>query len=120
MSEEKELLTLVQVWQDIGANVQVLGIAGVCGALVKACVAPEKQWKRRAAQGFAGVVSAVFLGAFIASFVEGLMSEIVNIETIYVYLASGFVCGAGGESAMGWAQRKILGSQGGDESGNSN
>ena len=103
---EQEIKSLSELWKDIGPTIQVLGIAGVCGALFKAVLAPEEQWKRRAAQGIAGVFSAVFLGFMISRFIPGFENE-----RVYVIMASGFVCGAGGEAVMAFVQRKFLGSK---------
>jgi len=94
---------LLSIWQEVGENIQVLGIAGLCGAFIKGLLAPEKKWKRRVVQALAGIASAVFLGGFIGSLIEGL----VTIPA-YAYLASGFVCGTAGEMAISFAQSKML------------
>lgn len=103
MSEEETARGLISIWQEVGDNIQVLGIAGICGAFIKALLAPEKKWKRRAIQAIAGIFSAIFLGGFIGSIVE----QFVTVAA-YAYLASGFICGTAGEVAISYAQRKIL------------
>ena len=104
MSDEQELVGLLKVWSEIGDNLQVLGVAGLAGVFIKGLVAPEKQWKRRAVQALIGLFAAVFIGGFIGSLVEPLVTV-----AAYAYLASGFVCGTAGEVAIAFAQRKILG-----------
>ena len=94
---------LLAIWQEIGMNIQVLGVAGLAGAFIKAIVAPEKQWKRRAVQAIVGLFSAIFLGGFLGSLIE----DFVTISA-YAYLASGFVCGTAGEGAIAYAQSKLL------------
>ena len=92
------------MWEEIGMNIQVLGLAGAAGALVKGLIAPEKNWKRRSIQAAAGVLSAIFIGGFLGSLVEPFVTV-----AAYAYLAAGFVCGTAGEAAVAKAQSKILG-----------
>jgi len=104
MSDEQNVTGLLAIWKEIGMNIQVLGIAGFCGAVVKGLIAPEKNWKLRAIQASAGIFAAVFLGGLLGSLVE----QFVTIPA-YAYLASGFICGTAGEAAITKAQSKILG-----------
>lgn len=103
--DEKDAATgLLALWHDIGSNIQLLAIAGVCGAFLKAVVAPEGRWRRRAVQGFAGVLSAIFLGGFLGSLIAPFADQ-----AAFAYLASGFVCGTAGEGGIALVQRRILG-----------
>ncbi len=104
MDEKDAASGLMALWREIGSNVQVLAIAGVCGAFVKAIVAPEGKWGRRAVQGLVGVLSAVFLGGLIGGLIAPLVAQ-----PAYAYLASGFVCGTAGESGIAVMQRRLLG-----------
>lgn len=101
---DNEPVTLVTIWKDIGAHVQLLAVSGIAGALIKALLAPSGAWRRRAVQAIAGVFSAIFLGAFIAGIVDGWTSN-----PALAYLASGFICGVGGEEAMRLVQHKVFG-----------
>ena len=82
----------------------MLGLAGFAGAFIRGLIAPEKRWKRRVAQAVIGFFSAIFLGGFIGSLVEDLVTV-----PAYAYLAAGFVCGTAGEAVIIFAQKKILG-----------
>lgn len=103
MSEEQAATGLIAIWSEVGENIQVLGVAGLCGAFIKALLAPEKLWKRRAVQAIVGLFAAIFLGGFIGSLVEPFVTV-----AAYAYLAAGFVCGTAGEVAISFAQRKML------------
>ena len=104
MSEETETAKgLLAIWQEVGANIQVLGVAGFAGVFIKGLLAPEKHWKRRAVQALVGLFSAIFLGGFIGSLIEGFVTV-----PAYAYLAAGFICGTAGEVAITFAQRKIF------------
>ena len=104
MAENEAADSIATVWANIGSKIQLLAIAGVCGAFLKAILAPEGKWRRRAAQGLTGVFCAVFLGGFLAGMVEGFVSE-----PALALLASGFICGTAGETALAFVQRRILG-----------
>lgn len=95
---------LYQMFDDISANIKVLGMAGVSGAVVRAVVAPEQHWKRRLAQGIAGAVSAIFIGPLVAHLLSGFVDK-----EVYAWLAAGFVCGYAGETTVSLIQRKISG-----------
>lgn len=104
MSEEAETAKgLLALWQEIGANIQVLGIAGLAGAFIKALIAPEEKWKSRAIQAIVGLFSAVFLGGLAGSMLEGFVTV-----PAYAYLATGFLFGTLGEIGIAWAQKKFL------------
>lgn len=94
------------IWASISPNIQVLAIAGVGGALIKALVAPEKSWKRRISQAGAGVLTAVFLGGFIADFAGNLFP---GANAHYLLLAIGALCAFGGEGTMAFVQKKVFG-----------
>ena len=74
------------------------------GALMDALIAPEGDRKKQAVRSIAGVVAAVFVGGFFAGMVAHLVAD-----PAYAYLASGYICGHGGQAAMRVAQKKILG-----------
>lgn len=95
---------LVSLWREIGTNLQLLMVAGFFGALVRGMLAPEGKLKARLVQGVVGIFSALFLGAFLGGFFEGIVAH-----PAYAYLASGFICGTAGEVIIAYAQRKILG-----------
>lgn len=103
MADEKDAFSLLEVWRDIGTNIQVLGISGVAGAFVRAALAPKETWRRRVAQGIAGAASAVFFGAMFASAIEGFVEK-----PVYAWLASGFLFGIMGEAGMKLIQDKLL------------
>lgn len=95
---------LAGLWGQVGAYVQVLAISGVAGSIFRAMFAPKGEIKRRIIQGFAGALSAIFLG--------GAMAHVINAITdtgIYAYLASGFIMGTGGEVAVKAAQERLYG-----------
>ena len=107
MSEEAETAKgLLAVWEEIGMNIQVLGVAGLAGAFIKALIAPEEKWKSRAVQAIVGLFSAIFLGGIAGSMVEGFVTN-----PAYAYLATGFLFGTLGEIGIGWAQKKFLDSK---------
>lgn len=90
------------MWTEISANMHVLGLAGISGAVVKALVSPEKQWARRIIQGVAGAVSAIFLGPLVANLLVGFVSH-----EVYAWLAAGFLCGYSGEAVVSIIQNRI-------------
>ncbi len=88
-------------------KLMLLGLAGIGGAFWRAAIAPEKEWKRRCAQGIAGALSAVFLGGVLAT----LLMQVFPAGGDWVWLASGFLMGSGGEVAVRAMQNKLLGAQ---------
>lgn len=90
------------LFKEVGANIQILGIAGICGAIVKAITAPEKRWRRRAVQGIAGAAAAVFLGPLVAHMLESFVDQ-----KVYAWLAAGFICGYGGEAMISMLQNRL-------------
>jgi len=108
MTEEETAKGLLAIWKEIRVNLGVLGVAGLAGGFIKGLLAPEQEWKKRAIQALSGLFSAIFLGGFIGSLVEPLVTV-----AAYAYLASGFICGTAGELAIAFAQKKILGKEAG-------
>lgn len=107
MSDDPETARgLLDIWQEIGMNIQVLGVAGLAGAFIKALIAPEEKWKSRAIQAVVGLFSAVFLGGLAGSMIEGFVTN-----PAYAYLATGFLFGTLGEIGIAWAQKKFLDSK---------
>lgn len=104
VSNNSEPWALIQIWQQIQANIVMLGVAGAAGAFAKAVVAPEGRLRRRIAQAVVGFLSAIFLGSLLAPFVEPFTSN-----PYYAWLASGFLCGFGGEAIVDLVQRRITG-----------
>ena len=95
---------LFGIFKDIGANIQILGVAGITGAVVRALVAPEDQWRRRLSQGVAGAAAAIFIGPVLAHTMTGLVDK-----DVYAWLAAGFLCGYGGETVMAVIQKRVMG-----------
>lgn len=86
-----------EIWAEIGTQIQLLGIAGVAGGVMRALLSPESSVWRRAQQGIAGVLSAVFLGGLA---VELLVAASPTSNTTTLTLACGFVMGTAGELAV--------------------
>lgn len=89
---------------DFWSQIQLLAVSGVAGAFFRAALAPEQEWRRRVVQGFAGALSAIFLG--------GLVATLINIFVdagVYSYLCGGFIMGSGGELAVKAIQDRVLG-----------
>ncbi|NCO21678.1 MAG: hypothetical protein GW905_06675 [Rhodobacterales bacterium] len=84
-------------------QLSALCLSGAAGAYVRAVFAPQASWKRRLAEGFAGALSAIFLG--------GLLGHVLNEITsggTFSYLAAGFVMGEGGIAAVRGVRKLIL------------
>ena len=85
-------------------HIKALVISGAGGAFVRAVYAPESSWRKRAFEGAAGALSAIFLG--------GVVGHVINMVTdagTYAYLAGGFIMGEGGIAAVHAVRRKFLG-----------
>lgn len=95
---------LFSIFKDISANIQVLVISGLLGALARAVVAPEQQWRRRLGQGLVGVIAATCLGPLLAEALTGFVEK-----DVYAWLAAGCSCGFAGEAAMTFLQNRVLG-----------
>lgn len=91
-----------QLYQEIS----VLGLAGFAGAIFEAITNPEKNWFRRAALGFSGVLSAVFLGGAVAYMIDQSIGG-----GVWIYSAVGFLAGRGGEMFIKRVQNKIFGDE---------
>lgn len=92
-----------QIWKDISANIQVLGLAGACGVFVKVTLAQTLTWKQRITQGIAGAATAIFIGPILANILSGFVDK-----EVYAWLAAGFICGYGGEAIVAIIQRRLL------------
>jgi hypothetical protein len=96
--------TLMEIVQALNSQIGLLAISGVGGAFFRAVFAPEDQWHRRVVQGFAGALSAIFLG--------GLLAHLIDTATgagTVSYLAAGFLMGSGGELAVKALQDRLMG-----------
>lgn len=80
-----------------------LCLSGAAGAYVRAVFAPEASWKRRLSEGFAGALSAIFLGGLVGH----LLDTLTNGGT-WAFLAAGFVMGEGGIAAVRGVRKLIL------------
>jgi hypothetical protein len=87
-------------------HLNALFISGAAGAYVRAVFAPESSWKRRAFEGSAGAISAIFLGGVLGHLIDML----TGAET-YAYLAGGFIMGEGGIVAVQAIRRKFIGDE---------
>lgn len=105
--DPKSPLSLHEIWNDLGAQIQLLTISGLAGAVFRTAFAPEAEWRRRIVQGLAGAASAIFLGGLAA----GLVNSVMDVGA-YAYLAAGFIMGSGGEFAVKAIQERILGKGG--------
>ncbi|PYE80804.1 hypothetical protein [Pseudoroseicyclus aestuarii] len=84
-------------------NMIALIISGAGGAFVRSVFAAEAHWKRRAVEGSAGAVSAIFLG--------GVLGHVIDATTgagVYAYLAGGFLMGEGGITAVRALRNRVL------------
>ena len=90
--------------KDITENIYVLGLSGLSGIAVKLLAAKDKSWRQRMAQGVAGAAAAIFLGPLLAE----TLTVFVNKE-VYAWLASGFICGYGGETIVAIIINKLGG-----------
>lgn len=97
--------TLVEMWRNASAYVQVLAISGIAGAVFRTCFAPREEMKRRIVQGIGGSLSAIFLGGALAHIIDAMTGA-----DIYAYSASGFIMGTGGQVAVRILQERLLGS----------
>lgn len=91
-------------YSDVISQIQVLAISGIAGAMFRAVLAPEIEWRRRIVQGLAGAVSAIFLGGLAAQWVNSAIDA-----GLYAYSACGFIMGTGGEVAVKALQDRVLG-----------
>ena len=98
--------SLEDLWQDLGAQLQLLAVSGGAGAAFRTLIHPEKRWKRRVVQSVAGAFSAMFLGGVLASIIDALTHA-----GAYAYLAAGFIMGSGGELAVKAIQDRFLGAK---------
>lgn len=98
--------TLLESLDAVKEQLAVLLMSGAGGAFVQAIFAPEKLWKRRVVQAFAGAVSAFFLGGVLGHLIDALTSA-----GIQSYSAGGFLMGFGGIAAVRSMQDKFLGEQ---------
>ena len=95
--------SLIKLWQEAGTNFQLLAISGVAGAIFRTIFSPEKEFWRRVVQGFGGALCAIFLGGWLASFINN-----INDFGFYSYLAAGFIMGTGGETLIKTIQEKMI------------
>ena len=84
-------------------QISALCLSGAAGAYVRAVFAPEASWKRRLSEGFAGALSAIFLGGLVGH----LLHTITGAGT-WAFLAAGFVMGEGGIAAVRGVRKLIL------------
>ena len=76
-------------------QIAALLLSGLAGAYVRATFLPEKQWRRRLAEGFAGALGAIFLGGLVGHMIDSIVGG-----GTWAYLAAGFVMGEGGMAAI--------------------
>lgn len=84
-------------------QISALCLSGAAGAYVRAVFAPQASWRRRLAEGFAGALSAMFLGGLVGH----LLDKFTDSGT-WAYLAAGFVMGEGGIAAVRGIRKLIL------------
>lgn len=95
--------TARQILGSAPEQISALCLSGAAGAYVRAVFAPQASWKRRIAEGFAGALSAIFLGGLVGH----LMDRLTDAGT-WAYLAAGFVMGEGGIAAVRGVRKLIL------------
>lgn len=84
-------------------QISALMLSGAAGAYVRAVFAPEVRWQRRLAEGFAGALSAIFLGGLVGHLLQNLTGA-----GTWAFLAAGFVMGEGGIAAVRGIRQRIL------------
>ncbi len=92
-----------QVLHSAPEQISALCLSGAAGAYVRAVFAPQASWKRRLAEGFAGALSAIFIGGLV-----GHMLDRFTDSGVWAYLAAGFVMGEGGIAAVRGVRKLIL------------
>jgi len=92
--------------KDISTDIQLLGIAGVAGALVKAVADPEKSWRRRIAQVVTGIACALFLGNIAVNLLLPFVSQ-----KEYAWLAAGFLSAYSGEAIVSLILNRAMGTK---------
>lgn len=95
--------TLRNILDHAPEQISALCLSGAAGAYVRAVFAPEVSWKKRLAEGFAGALSAIFLGGLV-----GHLLERFTDSGTWAYLAAGFVMGEGGIAAVRGVRKMIL------------
>ncbi|MBB3995316.1 hypothetical protein GGR95_002971 [Sulfitobacter undariae] len=98
--------TLETIRQVIGAapeQLTALCLSGAAGAYVRAVFAPQASWRRRMSEGFAGALSAIFLGGLVGHLIHSLTDA-----GTWAFLAAGFVMGEGGIAAVRGVRKLIL------------
>lgn len=98
----------VELLEHFQVQLAILGVAGVAGAFFRAVFWPEKDWKRRVMQSFAGIVAAIFLGGIVADMIIAFIGP-ERAET--AWLASGFLMSATGEVAVKKLQEHLVGNK---------
>ncbi|SHE79744.1 hypothetical protein SAMN05444339_10291 [Loktanella atrilutea] len=106
MNEPTILQAIKTLMGNSPEHLNALIISGAGGAYVRAVFAPQSSWRKRALEGTAGAVSAIFLGGVLGH----LIDAITGAET-YAYLAGGFIMGEGGIVAVQAVRRKFLGDE---------
>lgn len=97
---------LIDLVKDIYQELAVLSVAGFAGTLFDAVNNPTRNWKRRAAMVFSGVLSAVFVGGAVAYFLDSTIGG-----GPWTYSAIGFLAGRSGEAFVKRVQDKFLGEE---------
>ncbi|WP_283638121.1 hypothetical protein [Marinovum algicola] len=92
-----------QILASAPEQISALCLSGAAGAYVRAVFAPQSSWRRRLAEGFAGALSAIFLGGLVGH----LMDRLTDAGT-WAYLAAGFVMGEGGIAAVRGVRKLVL------------
>lgn len=95
--------TLRNILDHAPEQISALCLSGAAGAYVRAVFAPQAAWKKRLAEGFAGALSAIFLGGLVGH----LLDRFTDSGT-WAYLAAGFVMGEGGIAAVRGVRKIIL------------
>lgn len=95
--------TVENVFSAAPEQISALCLSGAAGAYVRAVFAPQSSWKRRVSEGFAGALSAIFLGGLV-----GHVLERMTDAGTWAYLAAGFVMGEGGIAAVRGVRKLIL------------
>ena len=95
--------TVEKVFSAAPEQITALCLSGAAGAYVRAVFAPESSWKRRLSEGFAGALSAIFLGGIVGH----LLDQFTDAGT-WAYLAAGFVMGEGGIAAVRGVRKIVL------------
>ena len=95
--------TVEKVFSAAPEQITALCLSGAAGAYVRAVFAPEASWKRRLSEGFAGALSAIFLGGIVGH----LLDQFTDAGA-WAFLAAGFVMGEGGIAAVRGVRKIVL------------